>query len=73
MHIFYEPIQTSDHIILNEVESKHCTKVLRLSIDDIVYVIDGQGGFFKCQILDNTHKKCLLKKLLLCVQISNQS
>ena len=52
MHLFYTPDLENSTYVLNEEESKHCVKVLRLGNSDIVYLIDGRGGFFKAEIVD---------------------
>lgn len=37
---------------LNEVESAHCCRVLRMKCGDRVEVVDGKGHAFECEILD---------------------
>jgi 16S rRNA (uracil1498-N3)-methyltransferase len=44
MHLFYTPDISSDTYTLNEEESNHCNKVLRLKPGDTVHLIDGVGG-----------------------------
>lgn len=63
MHLFYTPDINSSEYLLNEEETKHCTKVLRLKENDIVYLVDGNGGFYKAAISVISSKKCLLKIL----------
>jgi 16S rRNA (uracil1498-N3)-methyltransferase len=58
MHIFYTPLIQSETYILNEEESKHCVRVLRLKVQDIVYLIDGVGGFYHARIIDANPKQC---------------
>jgi 16S rRNA (uracil1498-N3)-methyltransferase len=58
MHIFYTPFLQSDEIVLNEEESKHCVRVLRLQEQDTVYLIDGVGGFYDARITDANPKRC---------------
>jgi len=58
MHLFYTPDLIGTIYTLDETESKHCIKVLRLSMHDIIHLIDGKGGFFKAQIIDTNPKKC---------------
>ena len=58
MHLFYTPDVSSKYYVLNEGESKHCIRVLRLTIDDEIYLLDGKGGFYKSKIIDNHPKKC---------------
>ena len=56
MHIFYTPDLSSDYFTLNEEESRHCSKVLRLSVGDVVHLIDGRGGLYDAEI-SAIHKK----------------
>jgi 16S rRNA (uracil1498-N3)-methyltransferase len=59
MNIFYEP-QIKQNLCLNEEESRHAVKVLRLSAGDLLYVVDGVGGFYACKIKNMQGKKCEL-------------
>ena len=61
MHLFYTPEISADYFTLNEEESKHCIKVLRLQNGDEVSLIDGRGGFYRASILDAHPKRTLLK------------
>lgn len=63
MHLFYTPDINGSEYVLSEEESKHCTKVLRLKENDIVYLVDGNGGFYKAAISVISGKKCSLKIL----------
>ncbi|MCO4291286.1 16S rRNA (uracil(1498)-N(3))-methyltransferase [Solitalea sp. MAHUQ-68] len=63
MHLFFTPDISGDLYQLNEEESKHCIRVLRLINGDIVYLIDGKGGFYKTEIIDAHPKRCALKVL----------
>ncbi len=65
MQLFYTPDLSGNFYTFNEQESKHCIKVLRLNSEDIVYLIDGKGGFFKAEIVDPHYKRC-------CVEIKEQ-
>ena len=60
MHIFYTPDIASNNYTLNQEESKHCSKVLRLIAGDIVYLIDGRGGFYKAEITETGKKQVKL-------------
>lgn len=44
--------------ILSEEDSRHCVKVLRKNIKDKIYVVDGVGGLFECEITKAHEKKC---------------
>lgn len=62
MHLFYTPdIQPSvKQYFLNEEESKHCARVLRLNVGDEVQLIDGRGGFYVARIKDAHPKRTIL-------------
>lgn len=60
MHIFYTPDIHSDKYLLNEEESKHCTRVLRLKEKDQVNLVDGKGGFYLAEIIDDHPKRTAL-------------
>lgn len=61
MHLFYTPDIKGNIYTLNEIESKHCIRVLRLSLNDEIQLIDGKGGFFKAKIIDTDSKKCIVE------------
>lgn len=46
---------------MNEDESKHCTRVLRLQQGDTVYLVDGVGGMYTAIIQNANQKKCQLQ------------
>jgi 16S rRNA (uracil1498-N3)-methyltransferase len=58
MHLFYTPDITSNTYTLNEEESKHGIRVLRLKIGDKVILIDGVGGWYEAIIKDDNPKNC---------------
>ncbi|RVU01854.1 16S rRNA (uracil(1498)-N(3))-methyltransferase [Mucilaginibacter limnophilus] len=62
MHLFYTPdIEPSiSQYFLNEEESKHAVRVLRLSPGDEVQLIDGRGGFYIAHIKDAHPKRTIL-------------
>jgi len=65
MHIFYTPdINFSDSsFILNEEESKHCSRVLRLKAGNHIHLVDGRGGFYLAEITNDSPKKTHLSIL----------
>ena len=63
MHVFYTPDLNGETYILNEEESRHCSKVLRLTKGDQVQLIDGKGGFYVAEILSETKKNVTLAVL----------
>ena len=58
MHLFYTPDITENLYALPEEESKHCVKVLRLEVGDEIFLIDGKGGFYRCEIIQAQPKRC---------------
>ena len=63
MHIFYTPDITQNTYTLNEEESKHCVRVLRLTTGSIVNLVDGKGGFYTAEITSDNPKKVSLSIL----------
>lgn len=65
MHLFYTPSIEAHHhsFLLNEEESKHAIRVLRLQEGDIVHLIDGRGGLYKTEIIDPHPKRTSLRIL----------
>lgn len=58
MQIFYAPDISGNTYTLNEEESKHCIRVLRLDIGDEITLVDGKGGLFKTRIVKPEPKRC---------------
>ena len=63
MHLFFCSDITDGNYTLNEEESKHCIRVLRLKIGDIIYLTDGQGDLYKTELIDEQPKRCSVKIL----------
>lgn len=61
MQLFYTPDLQGLTYRLNNEESKHCIKVLRLKEGDLVHLIDGKGSLFEAKITDANHKACVLQ------------
>ncbi|MGZ3765440.1 MAG: 16S rRNA (uracil(1498)-N(3))-methyltransferase [Mucilaginibacter sp.] len=63
MQLFYTPDidAAPSTYYLNEEESKHCIKVLRLQTGDKVQLIDGRGNFYTAAIADPHPKKTKLQ------------
>lgn len=61
MHLFYTPDIQQELYVLNEDESKHAVRVLRLEVGDEVQLIDGKGGWYTAAVVDNNPKRCALK------------
>ncbi|MGE0560850.1 MAG: 16S rRNA (uracil(1498)-N(3))-methyltransferase [Flavobacteriales bacterium] len=65
MLLFYTPNieKTASSTTLDETESKHAIKVLRLNNGDKINLVDGKGTFFEAEITQAHAKKCELKIL----------
>lgn len=61
MHIFYSPNINQDNFHLQEEESKHALKVLRLKEGDPIVVVDGKGGLYHAKISGTNSKNCQLE------------
>lgn len=63
MHLFYTLDIEPHHkqFMLNEEESKHAIRVLRLQQGDAVFLVDGIGGWYAAEILDPHPKRTVLK------------
>lgn len=59
MHIFYTPnIKSDAYFTLDEQESKHAIRVLRLKQDNTIMLVDGKGGFHEAVITEAHQKRC---------------
>ena len=61
MHLFYNSHIQGDSFELEEQESKHAIRVLRLVRDDRVILVDGRGGWYEAAIIDDHPKRCKLQ------------
>jgi 16S rRNA (uracil1498-N3)-methyltransferase len=57
MHLFYSKLIDGKLILLDEVESKHCLKVMRLGINEIIHITDGAGSLYESRIIDTSSGK----------------
>jgi len=59
MHLFYTPSISNESIqYLDETESKHAIRVLRLKENDFIQLVDGKGTFYEAKITNAQPKKC---------------
>jgi len=73
MHLFYTPelllsspsSKVNELFIytLNEEESKHSIRVLRLAIGAKIILVDGAGGWYEAEIADDNPKRCTVNIL----------
>lgn len=61
MNLFYTPKINSEIYILDQDESRHCLKVLRLKIGDEIFLTDGLGNLYKCELIEDNPKKCTVR------------
>lgn len=61
MHLFYTPDINTSIYTLQEEESKHCIKVLRLQEGDFIYLVDGRGGYYTTRIAEPHPKRCVVE------------
>ena len=57
MALFYAPDILST-LKLDEEESNHAIKVLRMKAGDSLQIVDGRGGYYEAKISDPNHKRC---------------
>ena len=61
MQLFYTPDIESNIYQLNEQESKHCVRVLRLKKGDKIFLTDGKGNLFETGLIEDGIKKCIVE------------
>ncbi len=61
MRLFYTPDIVDDTYQLNETESGHCIRVMRLRNGDQLNLIDGIGGFYTAKIIQDKPKACIVE------------
>jgi len=59
LHRFFDPsVQASGDHHLPEDESRHAALILRLKAGDLIEVLNGKGGIFRCEITEISKKVC---------------
>jgi 16S rRNA (uracil1498-N3)-methyltransferase len=61
MQLFYTTDIDTSVYTLNQEESLHCIRVLRLGEGDEIFLTDGKGNIFKSVIIGNNPKRCEVK------------
>ncbi|MGD9930404.1 MAG: 16S rRNA (uracil(1498)-N(3))-methyltransferase [Mangrovibacterium sp.] len=61
MQLFYTPDITEPEYFLDETESKHAIRVLRMTNGDLIQLVDGAGNFYDAQITGANPKKCRIE------------
>lgn len=67
MYIFFNTSLQHPSVFLDQEESKHCIKVLRMRKHDLVCITDGNGTEVQATIIDDNPKRCelLIKEKIL--------
>lgn len=75
MHLFYTPDIAPAHpqYFLNEEESKHAIRVLRLEAGAEVQLIDGRGGLYTATIKDAHAKRTILQITKVITEYNNRN
>ena len=60
MQLFYNPNIESE-LILEREEHTHASKVLRKQAGDVIFVMNGKGDLFKCELTQINSKKSQLR------------
>lgn len=58
MQLFFQPDIQKGVQFLDPDESRHCIKVLRKSVGDIIQIIDGKGALIAAKVTEANVKKC---------------
>jgi 16S rRNA (uracil1498-N3)-methyltransferase len=61
MHLFYTPEIYGSNYVLNEEESAHCARVLRLGEGHTVYLADGRGTLSTARVVSAHPKACAVE------------
>jgi 16S rRNA (uracil1498-N3)-methyltransferase len=61
MHFFYQSDLSKEFIHLEEDESKHAIRVLRMTIGEQVEVVDGKGQRVIAEVTNDHPKRCELR------------
>jgi len=73
IELYYTPPEfiTKDKITLADEEYKHCCKVMRNSISDVIYITDGGGKIYKTKI-EKIEKSSLYGKIFETISYKNE-
>ncbi len=61
MQLFYAPDLEPPRHTLDEEESRHCIRVLRLGRGDEIHLTDGRGNLFRAEITDPDPRHCTVR------------
>jgi 16S rRNA (uracil1498-N3)-methyltransferase len=60
MQVFYAPDISGNNYTLDEKESKHCIRVLRMAKGEPVRLVDGKGNLYEGVVSQPDSKKCII-------------
>ncbi|MBX2894221.1 MAG: 16S rRNA (uracil(1498)-N(3))-methyltransferase [Cyclobacteriaceae bacterium] len=58
MNLFYQPEIPNGILHLDEDESRHAIKVLRMQVGEVLHVTDGAGNFYRASVAIADARKC---------------
>lgn len=58
MQLFYAPELQGDHYTLEEQESRHVIRVLRMKPGDIISLTDGAGNLYTAKLINDDARRC---------------
>ena len=61
MQLFYAPQIEPPVYTLDEEESKHCIRVLRLGRGDEIHLTDGRGNLYRAEIIEADPRHCTVR------------
>lgn len=61
MQLFYSTKIEYDKIYLDEEESRHCIKSMRMKSGDTLYLTDGKGNLYRCILTHPDPNGCILE------------
>lgn len=61
MQVFFSNERQDNFLILDEIESKHCVRVLRKKEGDEIHVLNGIGGFFRTIVFEANKNRTVVE------------
>lgn len=61
MDVFYVPDTKNSELFLDPVESNHCVVVMRYRKGDRIRIVDGKGGAFQAELINEDRKACQVR------------
>ena len=61
MQVFFSNERQDNFLILDEIESKHCVRVLRKKEGDEIHVLNGSGGFFRAIVFEANKNRTVVE------------